>query len=311
MKIAFFTEGQWEGQIPRNVINARSDVSWHASLNANHRCIFNITTTPQYDIGIIIVPKNNIADLINFNLVDRIRQSCDKVMIMQEGNHTYFQDYTLEEQIWYYNLLMDVDLILCHNEIDKKYYKGLTGKDVEILPVFMLEDNIFDLPIENRIGTMINGNFCQWYGAFDSYIIAQEIKEEIFAPSMGRKIKREEEMNITHLPYLQWTEWIKELNKRKYAVNCMRTFAAGTFSMNASYLGIPCIGWKPSDTQSKLHPKLTVDVGDMEAAMTLATLLGNEDFYTECAETTKENYHKYFSEEQFLKQFEKIVKKLR
>ena len=38
----------------------------------------------------------------------------------------------------------------------------------------------------------------------------------------------------------------------------MRTHAAGTFALNCSYLGIPCIGYKGLDTQSTLHPDLSL-----------------------------------------------------
>ena len=31
----------------------------------------------------------------------------------------------MDEQIWYYNLLVEMDLIFCHNDIDLKYYGGI------------------------------------------------------------------------------------------------------------------------------------------------------------------------------------------
>ena len=84
---------------------------------------------------------------------------------------------------------------------------------------------------------------------------------------MGRKIEGEEQMpNLNHLPYMNWVEWIKELNKRKYGIHLMKTHAAGTFALNCAYLGIPCIGYRGLDTQEICHPNLTVELGDIEHA---------------------------------------------
>ena len=58
MKIAFFTEGGYQGKISRDNPNMRTDLAWICSLNADH---WNINSLPnqQYDLGIIIIPKNN------------------------------------------------------------------------------------------------------------------------------------------------------------------------------------------------------------------------------------------------------------
>ena len=37
---------------------------------------------------------------------------------MQEGPHWYFQDYTMEEQIWWYNTLTEFDMLFAHNDKD-------------------------------------------------------------------------------------------------------------------------------------------------------------------------------------------------
>ena len=104
---------------------------------------------------------------------------------------------------------------------------------------------------------------------------------------MGRKIDRENEMDISHLPYMDWIDWINNLSRFKYAVHLMPTHAAGTFALNCSYLGIPCIGYKGSDTQTELHPFLSVDGGDINSAVKLAKKLVNDkDFYTHCSMQT-------------------------
>ena len=38
-------------------------------------------------------------------------------------------------------------------------------------------------------------------------------------PSMGRKIDREDELDINHLPYMTWIEWMNNLSQFKYGVH--------------------------------------------------------------------------------------------
>ena len=115
---------------------------------------------------------------------------------------------------------------------------------------------------------------------------------------MGRKIEGEEQIdNLCHLPYMNWTQWIHELNKRKYGIHLMRTHAAGTFALNCAYLGIPCIGYDNVNTQKYLHPNLSVPDGDVESARKIAEELSNNNsFYEECSNKCKENYEKLYSD---------------
>ena len=220
---------------------------------------------------------------------------------MQEGPNWYWQDYPLSQQIWYYNTIQEGDLIYVHNESDKEYYKGLTGKKCKILPSLMIEDSIKNLPQVERKDIIIGGNFCSWYGGFDSYVIAQEADCPIYIPSMGRKIEGEEQMpNLNHFPYMNWVEWIKTLNNFKYGVHLMRTHAAGTFALNCAYLGIPCIGYEGLDTQEICHPDLTVKLGDLAMAKEkLIRLKTDKYWYDKCSQIAKEQYQKYYHENKF------------
>tara|TARA_R110000824_G_scaffold10931_2_gene47825 strand:+ start:7890 stop:8801 length:912 start_codon:yes stop_codon:yes gene_type:complete len=295
-KIAFFTETIFEGKVPRTDLNLRVPQSWMASLDSYHYNLSSTNITEKYDLGIIIIPKK----LVNFD-ISYIKQYCNKVAIMQEGPNWYWQDYSLEQQIWYFNTIQEVDFMFVHNKLDKKYYKGLTGKECKILPSLMIEDSINNLPQVKRENVMIGGNFCSWYGGFDSYIVAQEAECPIYIPSMGRKIKGEEQMpNLNHLSYMNWVEWIKTLNNFKYGVHLMRTHAAGTFALNCAYLGIPCIGYEGLDTQEKCHPDLTIELGDLATAKEKLILLNTDKvFYNKCSKISKDNYKQYFHENKF------------
>jgi hypothetical protein len=311
MKIAFFTEGGYAGKHDRNNTNARTDIAWMLALDATHYNLFHPQYDPnkrhEYDLGIIILPKKNINRLMMVDIFGSLRFCCKKIAVMQEGPNWYWQDYTMEEQIWYYNTLTEVDFLLCHNKSDVGYYKGLTGKNTYVMPSLMIEDSIqLQLQYEQS-GVMIGGNMTSWYGGFDSMMVAQEFKEKIYAPSMGRKIEREEELDITHLPYMNWQQWIYELRKVKYGVHLMRTHAAGTFALNCAYLGIPCIGYKGLDTQEKLHAITTVNVGDVEAAKKIANKLKtNKKFYESCSVLTKSIYNEQYTEENYKEHMKSI-----
>ena len=293
MKIAFFTEMGFTGKIPRTHDNMRTEFAWMCALNADH---YNINSLPskQYDLGIIIIPKKNP----NFKLY-KLKNICTKIAVMQEGPHWYFQDYSLEKQIWYFNTLIESDIIFTHNYSDKKYYEGLTGhKDVRVMKSLMIEGVIGELKEVERDGVIIGGNFVNWYGGFDSYIVAQEITDTVYAPSMGRKQSGEEEL-VIHLPYMNWKQWIHKLNEFKIGIHLMRTHAAGTFALNCAYLGIPCIGYKGLDTQELCHPDLTVEIGNLKEAKNLVKKLrDNQEFYVYCSKICKNNYL-YFSERKF------------
>jgi hypothetical protein len=296
MKIAFFTEAGFKGKTPRNNPNMRTEYAWYVALNSDHYNIYSGEIDGKYDLGIVIIPKKNP----DFD-IERLRKHCNKIASMQEGPHWYFQDYPLHQQINFYNSLQEMDFLFTHNHIDKKYYQGLTGKKCIVMPSLMIEDLIKDLPKVDRKDIMIGGNFCSWYGGFDSYIVAQEADCPVYIPSMGRKIEGEEQMpNLNHLPYMNWAEWIKTLNNYKYGVHLMRTHAAGTFALNCAYLGIPCIGYEGLDTQENCHPDLTVKLGDLDTAKKLLTMLKeSSEFYNNCSTQAKQNYEKYYHENKF------------
>lgn len=303
MKIAWFTEGGFTGQVPRNHRNMKTPVDWMCVMKATHYPILQIHNIQEkFDLGIVVLPKKGIDILSQYPLVESMKQYCDKIAFMQEGPNWFFQDYPLAHQIWFYNTLMAMDWLYVHNESDIQYYKGLTGKECRVMSSTMVEELIQTIPLVERKNVIIGGNFCSWYGGFDSFVIAQELDCEIYAPSMGRKIENEEYMpDLNHLPYMDWFNWMETLNTFKYGIHLMRTHAAGTFAMNCSYLGIPCIGYEGLDTQQNLHPNLTIKVGDLDTARKLAKQLKSDpEFYKYNSNLTKELYKQHHSEESFL-----------
>lgn len=303
MKIAFFTESSFVGRYDRSYTNARTEVAWMIALDAYHYPIGWNEFLMHYDLRIIIIPKKNPQHAIKY--IQRLREEGGKIAIMQEGPNWLWQDWDIPTQVEYYNALCSADYIFAHNWSDALYYKGLTNHPrVSVLPSLMIEDTVKHLKgMHGEKGVIIGGNFTSWYGGFDSMIVAQQFDQEITAPSMGRRQPREEQL-VQHLPYMQWTEWIEQLSKFKYGVHMMRTHAAGTFALNCAYLGIPCIGYKGLDTQTLLHPNLTVD--SLSEARELAKYLkNNPEFYTQQSALCTERYDRYYSEEEFKRIFYK------
>ena len=128
--------------------------------------------------------------------------------------------------------------------------------------------------------------------------------------SMGRKIDREDELDINHFPYMTWIEWINNLSKFKYGVHLI-VDTYYTF-YNCDVHGIPCIGYTGLDTQEELHPHLTVYDGDLEQAKKYAReLKEDEEFYKECSESSREYYiNSLYNEKNFVPYITKIFERL-
>ena len=300
MKIAFFSETGGNQRYPRDFPNARTEVAWCLTLEAP-MCALDALPDEHFDLGIVIIPKNNPNVSLDF-----IRKCCDKVAIMQEGPHWYFQDYPIQHQFNYANTIVDADWVYCHNESDVNYFKGLGCKDVRVMRSLMIPEGL-EPSKEKSNGTMIGGNFVQWYGGFDSYVVARSINHPMTAPSMGRKQEDEDLIeDITYLPYMNWRDWISILGNYRIGVHLMRTHAAGTFALNCGFHGIPSIGYKGLDTQELLHPNTTVEVGDLLSAKKIINKLDTDKyFYQECSEQTKELFSYLYSEEAWLENWKK------
>ena len=309
MRIAFFSEAGYTGKVSRDNPNMRTDVAWVCALDATHHPLNDLLKleSNSYDFGIVIIPKKR-QYLLEYPLVEQLKRVCGKVSTMQESYYNYWQDSEIVEQIWYFNFLMEMDVIFCHNEVDLKYYRGLTGRRCEIMSTLMITDFI-KTSSEKTESVMMGGNLVKDYGGIDSYMVAREITDNIWCPTTGRMKEEEKGMDINHLPWILWLEWIYELSKHRYGIQ-LGTAAAGTFNLNCAYLGIPCIGYNNVNTQ-KCHPDLSVDVGDIESAKNLIKKLKEDkDFYNDCSKTAIEKYNKCFDEKVYIYTMKKIIQKV-
>jgi len=324
MRVGFFSEAGYEGKVPRDYDNMRTDVAWVCALGATHHPIPKLRSLSDnlYDVGVMILPKNRkpLLEWFPNPVLDEYRRVCKKVTIMQESYYNYWQDSPIAEQIWYFNFITEMDLIFCHNDVDLLYYNGLTGVRTELLPSVMITDGInrrVDKLVDHyndiestfshsQRDIIIGGNWVWAYGGFDSYQVGLEISDDITAVTTGR-MKPEEEQVVKHLPWMLWKEWINTLSTFRYGIQ-LGTASAGTFNLNCSFHGIPCIGYSNVNTQDILHPLTTVEVGDIDNAKHIAKKLKDKKFYDLCSETTIKRYETFYTEEIFTKNIKELMK---
>jgi len=324
-KICFLSESGFSGKHNRGSNNARVDVAWQIALHANHEPLLHYQTVRGYDYIVIILPKGNctvnregspvilqnkkqcLDIILNTDCVEELRKNNGAVCYMQEGPTSYFEDYNIDAQLLYLNMLSTFDILLCHNKHDVSWYNGLfPSKPTFVLPSLIIEDSIRDLPVANcKRDIMIGGNMCNWYGGMRSYLFALDLRrddERIFSPSMHCKRTGEESMQfINLLPYMNWQQWMHMLSSKRVGLNLMPTCAAGTFSMNCAYFSIPCIANKYLDTQYNCYgDSMSVDVDDLRSVKTIIDdMLSNPDKYVEIGKMSHINYLKHHSEESF------------
>lgn len=309
MEVKWFSELPLNGKIDRSYKNMRTEFAWFVAQDSSHTPLALLPNLPDksVDIGIIIIPKK-VEFFTNIDIVGHLKRVCNKYAFMQEGPSWYFQSLPLNQSLWFYNIMLNADFVLAHNDIDKKYYEGLLNKPTFINPTLMIEDFIKTTE-EDRSGIIIGGNLVRWYGGFNSFVVAQEANEPIYAPQMGRMDELEPRLEeLNHLPYLEWNDWITALSKFRYAIHLNPNTIGGTFHLNCAFLGIPCIGNKDTNTQRICFPELSVDPRDITGAKELLTRLVNDkDFYDMCSTKARANYRKEFHESIYLSKWNKII----
>ena len=75
-RIVFFSESNIQGRVPRDFENARTEFGWSIMLDAEW-CPIGVKPNKKYDLGIIIIPKNNP----NVNIENFKQQSLQNMFI--------------------------------------------------------------------------------------------------------------------------------------------------------------------------------------------------------------------------------------
>lgn len=323
-KIAFITEMGFEGKIPHDYGNMRTEFAWMFALQADHIPLHMYESIKDYDHVFIIFPKgrvfldaagsklvdspNTVSALLREPIVSNLKKNGNKkIYYVQEGPHWWFTNYEITDQIYFYNFVASCDAIFAHNVSDRVYYEGLFQKPVHVLKSLLIEHTVQDVIPTKDNKVIIGGNFARWYGGFESYNVAETFNVSVWAQTSHASRLGEGQL-VNQLPRLMWTSWMKQLSTFRYAVHLMPTVAAGTFALNCAYFGIPCIGNIEVDTQRLCHEALSVDVHDIKKAMKLAHQLKTDlEFYQECSKYAKSYYRRHYDIEVWKQEIEPIL----
>ena len=201
MRVAFLSELPFEGKVPGDYPNMRTEFAWMLGLDADHINIRNYQDAINYDAVFIIFPKgnvylnsagsklidepNSVSDLLQSNFIGDLKLVNKKVFFVQEGPSWWFHNYELSDQIHFINSIRSSDGVFAHNEHDVKFWKGYTD-NVYVIPTLMIDSLLSDITWKPHEKTIIGGNFSRWYGGMSSYITAQQFDTEIFTISSQR-----------------------------------------------------------------------------------------------------------------------------
>ena len=221
MKIAFLTEMGFNGIIPEDFTNMRVEYSWMCALGATHFHLSQYKTVEGFDAVFIIYPKggttlscegvsigpeklNKFSAYYSSDIVIKLKEKNKKVCFVQEGPTWYVNDFAVVDQCNFYNRLQECDVIFAHNEHDIKWYKGwYPSKKVSNIPSIMYTNLADGTPWAPENKVLIGGNFCRWYGGFQSYLVAEEFEAEKWIPSMHNKRADEDKIpDLHHLKYV-------------------------------------------------------------------------------------------------------------
>ncbi len=144
MRVAFLTEMGFEGKIPKNHPNMRTEFAWMQALNADHHNIHHTEAVRDYDHVFVIFPKgrvflsaegtrmvdglNPVSNLLQSTFIDRLKEFNKKVHYVQEGPHWWFNDYELADQIGFYNML-----ISCYHDLEQRLLREPLNRCLAIL----------------------------------------------------------------------------------------------------------------------------------------------------------------------------------
>jgi len=318
MKIDYcITEMGFEGKMPRNNPNMRVLEAQMLAWDAEHIPIVKVLNENKTYEGnvVVVLPKGGVDKQIirwlvekHFNTFENIKSKfTGKIWFYQDGETGYWNQHTATLQIWWYNNVSQCDKILCPNETDISFYKGMfPNKSVAVMRSIMSYDEVKENPKEAK--TIISGPLTREYNGLQQIMIAKRFEVPIYIPPMGQERMPKDSwtsaksLDVNYLDYTDWITWMKNLSSYKYAVNLPGVTAAASFSLNCAWWGIPCIGDVHADTQRICFPELSIKYNDIETAIKLADILKEDkQYYEHISNRAKETVRKEFTKEKFLK----------
>jgi len=294
MKILYLTDIGHMGPLTSSFqMGPRPPMSWIGTLNSFHCPYFKLNELQEdnFDITIIGCIHENV-DVFNIDL-EKIKKISKKILFQHDSDHRYFyQKNSLHRSYMLNYIISNVDAILAHNDLDKKYYETLYKK-----PCFIHEQLILDvyndLPYNNCKHGVILGGITDRYGALDGYtLITNSTDEEIYCFGDNENIP-----GVTFIPNIwDYIEYNNKLSGFKYAFNLTPLAIGGSFPLQCAMVKTPCLGWDNSNPLKTCFPDLVVPYGDFDLLREKFThLINNNDFYNYVVDYARDKFVNTFN----------------
>jgi glycosyltransferase involved in cell wall biosynthesis len=307
MKILYVTDIGYIGQTSGFQLGPRPPMSWISSLNTFHCDYLNLDKLPYNDFDIAIIGCiHEKVDILNLNIIEKIKKVAKKILFQHDSDHRFFyQNNSIERSYMLCYIIMNVDGILAHNELDKKYYENLFQK-----PTFIHRQLLLDIYPQlntpsNKTGFILGG-IGDRYGSLDSYLLAQEYSEPTYC--FGSNNIPGLELLPTNYDYISYNQ---TLSKFKIGINLTPFAIGGSFPLQCAMVKVPCVGWNNSEPLKTCFPDLVADYGNFELLRKqIHMLLNNKEYYNEISEKARNVFLQEYSVETYLENMKSIFKQI-
>lgn len=311
-----FTEMGLMGKMPKDYPNMRVLESQIMAWDCEHVPIQKVLQeeTKYEGNAVVVLPKGDMGKEIiswlvqnHFNTIKELKEKVTgELWFYQDGEAGYWNQHIVTLQIWWYNNVASCDKIICPNETDIKYYKGMfKSKPVSVMRSIMAY--VPETEGFKKDKTIISGPATREYNAFDQILIAKHFKASIWIPPMGQDRMPKDSwdtaasLDVNYLQYMDWKTWMSKLSTYSYAVNMPGVTCAASFSLNCAWWGIPCVGNSHADTQRLCYPETSVEHNDIEGAIKIADKLKTDpEFYKTVSDDAKMYARTEFTKKKFL-----------
>lgn len=300
MKILYLTDLNYIGYLDKDFqMGLRPPMSWISALKPFH-CHYlrlNEIKDNNFDITILSCLKAG-TDLISIDDLKLLKSVSKKILFQHESDHrSFYKENSLLRNYILNYIIFNIDGILVHNELDKKYYESLFNK-----PCFIHEQLIFDIypnipPPTNKSGILLGG-IDDRYGNLDGYILCNTITNEKIH-CFGKKTE-----DIPDLHYIDhiwdYVKYNQLLSNFKIGINVSPMAQGGSFPLQCAMVKVPCIGWDNCHTLKTCFPDLVVPYGDFTQLKNIINILINDiEYYNQIVEKGRSIFESQYSISQY------------
>lgn len=308
MKILYLTDLGYMGPVTSDFqIGYRPPMSWISALKPFHCPYFKLDELKEdgFDITIISCLHENV-DVFKINL-DKIKNISKKILFQHDSDHRYFyQKNSLQRSYMLNYIISNVDGILVHNDLDKKYYETLFKKPCFIHEQLMLDIYPGDSSLNKR--GVILGGISDRYGALDGYtLITNSTDEEIYCFGNDENIP-----GIEFIPNVwDYVEYNNRLSNFKYAFNLTPFAIGGSFPLQCAMMKVPCLGWDNSNPLKTCFPEIVAPYGDFDSLREKFNhLIHDDNFYKHVVDYARDKFVNEFNINSYQTQMSDIFQSL-